>query len=755
MKWLFYSILCLFFVPLNAQEIYRVKGKVIDEKLLPLEFCTVVHTGSNKSYYTDQKGEFECQVNDLGIHTFLFMLNGYHSYTLTVNLPEETTAKHKIQLKPMNKDLEEVVVTGSLRETGKDESPVNIDIITPKLFQRTNTPTLMEAASMINGVRPQVNCNVCNTGDIHINGMEGPYTLVLIDGMPIVSGLSSVYGLSGIPIGMIERLEVMKGPASSLYGSEAMGGIINVITKKHNTSPRFFTDYSITSYLENNLDLSTTTNLGKKTHLLIGSNAFWYNTVKDINNDEFTDVTLQKRISLFSKLNIERSSNKQFSIGARWLFEDRWGGQTNWTKHFKGSDSIYGETIETQRAELIANYEWPLREKIMTQLSYNYHVQNSYYGQTSFDAIQNTGFIQTYWDKSINSRNKLLIGASLKHLYYDDNTPVTQIDSVSNRPEYTMTKGLFTQWETTFGKKDNATLLTGIRLDHHPIYKFITSPRIAFKWTPHYRVITRLNLGSGFRIVNVFTEDHAALTGARDVVFTEKIEPETSYNGSLNIIYKMPFLRTRVITLDLNGFYYHFTNKIIANYDIDPNKVIYANLSGYAYTRGGSLNVHYISNGNLKLNIGATYTEVYNINVDSIDHQLRTWQLNTPKFTGTYLISYTINKLQLKFDLNGTVTGPQRLAILPKDFRPEFSPWYTILNLQVSKELKNGSELYIGAKNLLNFIPQHPIMRPFDPFDKTASDATTNPNGYTFDPSYNYAPVQGLRGYMGFRLYIK
>ena len=77
----------------------------------------------------------------------------------------------------------------------------------------------------VNGVRPQLNCNVCNTGDIHINGLEGPYTLVLIDGMPIVSGLSTVYGLSGIPNSLVERIEVVKGPASSLTTAVRLSGV--------------------------------------------------------------------------------------------------------------------------------------------------------------------------------------------------------------------------------------------------------------------------------------------------------------------------------------------------------------------------------------------------------------------------------------------------------------------------------------------------------------------------------------------------
>ena len=108
---------------------------------------------------------------------------------------------------------------------------------------------------MVNGVQPQLNCNVCNTGDIHINGMEGPYTMLLIDGMPIVSSLSTVYGLSGIPNSMVKRIEVVKGPASTLYGSEAVGGLINIITKDASLSPRLKVDLSATSVQEYNADL--------------------------------------------------------------------------------------------------------------------------------------------------------------------------------------------------------------------------------------------------------------------------------------------------------------------------------------------------------------------------------------------------------------------------------------------------------------------------------------------------------------------
>ncbi|HSK12560.1 MAG TPA: TonB-dependent receptor plug domain-containing protein, partial [Phnomibacter sp.] len=126
--------------------------------------------------------------------------------------------------------LNDVVVSASLRPMQRMASVIPVESYQSRYFKRNPTPSVFDAIGMINGVRNQVTCNVCNTGEIRINGLDGPYTMVLIDGMPIVSSLSTVYGLSGIPNSMVKRIEVVKGPASTLYGSEAVAGLINIIT---------------------------------------------------------------------------------------------------------------------------------------------------------------------------------------------------------------------------------------------------------------------------------------------------------------------------------------------------------------------------------------------------------------------------------------------------------------------------------------------------------------------------------------------
>jgi outer membrane receptor for ferrienterochelin and colicins len=741
----------LFVCCVSAARAQSIQGKITDRSGKTVAFAALAITGSTIAGTSDESGNFTLRV-PAGQQRLKVFSVGHVSRDIRITVPGKFLS---IVLEAAENALEEVVVTGTMREMSKDDSPVNIDIITPLLFQKTSTPNLFEATSLVNGVKPQVNCNVCNTGDIHINGLEGPYTLILIDGMPIVSGLSSVYGLMGIPASMIERLEIAKGPSGALYGSEAMGGTINLITKNASRAPKYYVDYYGTSYFENSLDLGYKTKVGEKADWLFGSNTYWYDNKVDINKDGFTDVTLQKRTSLFSKLNFKRPADREFSIAGRYVYEDRWGGQMNWNKNFRGGDSIYGESIYACRTEVISKYQWPAKENIFTQLSYNLHDQNSVYGVTPFLARQSTAFTQTYWHKSLSSRNDLLAGITYKNLWFDDNTVITRsADSLRNKPENSNTLGLFVQEELTLDSLSKHKLLLGARLDYNDVYRFIPSPRLAYKWSPDYRWIFRLNFGTGFRIVNVFTEDHAALTGAREVVFTEKISPERSLNGSVNAIYKMKFNRASMLVWDGSLFYYHFTNKIFANYDVDPDKVVYANTSGFAYSRGGALNVSLASPGNVKLSLGVTYADVQNVNYDSAGVLRPSRQINAPAWSGNVIAGYHFPSSRLKFDVTGNWYGPQRLPVLPNDFRPEYSPWFMLLNLQVSKNLGDRFELYAGVKNLLNFLPRNPIMRPNDPFDKQVADKESNPNGYTFDPSYNYAPLQGIRGYFGLRMTI-
>lgn len=738
-------ILVLFgFTALHAQTA-KITGTVTDGKSGILA-ATIIIEGTSLSAVANENGIYSIENIPAGNYEVVATSVGYATTHQTLTLIDGEEATVNFILIQEDESLDEVVITGTMKEVSRLDSPIPVEIITPKLFKKNPTASLFEAVGMVNGVQPQLNCNVCNTGDIHINGMEGPYTMILIDGMPIVSALSTVYGLSGIPNSIVERIEVVKGPASSLYGSEAMGGIINVITKAPYKAPLVSADYFFTSWGEQSLDTAIKINAGKATSLL-GFNYFNYQVKADKNHDNFTDVTQQNRISVFNKWNFDRSESRQASIAARYVYEDRWGGEMDWTPAFRGSDSIYGESIYTERAEVIGLYQLPTAERIFTQFSYNWHNQDSWYGTTPYMATQQVAFMQAYWDKQLTESHTLLLGAAFRYTHYDDNTPGTANENGTNKPQETPLPGFFVQDEWTLNERHK--LLGGYRFDYDKNHGGVHSPRVAYKFSPNNHNTLRASFGTGFRVVNLFTEDHAALTGSRDVVIAEALKPERSFNGNLNYVLKIP-TDGFVLGLDATGFYSYFTNKIVGDFDTDPTKIIYDNLNGHAISQGVSLNADLSFNFPLKVMAGISYMDVFQMEENANGSLQRTQQLHAPKWSGNFVATYSfLNNYSI--DLTGNWYGPMRLPILPNDYRPEYSPWFIIANVQATKKFNYGLELYGGVKNVFDFVPGAPLMRPFDPFNQHVNDPVNNPYGYTFDTTYNYASLQGRRIFIGIR----
>ncbi|UFH36323.1 TonB-dependent receptor [Flavobacterium acetivorans] len=748
------NLILLFFIQITIASFAQtsIKGKVSSDGM-PLQHANIVLKNIKKTTTSDKDGNFIIKNISNGNYEIHVSYTGFKSQTKTIIVSDTTEVFLDFDLQE-NNTLDEVVVTGTLKPVSRIESPVPVEVYKPVFFKKNPTANIFEALQNVNGVRPQLNCNVCNTGDIHINGLEGPYTLVLIDGMPIVSGLSTVYGLSGIPNSLLERIEIVKGPASSLYGSEAVGGLINIITKNPKNAAVFSADSFLTDWGELNVDLGFKAKIGKNTSLLTGINYFNYSNPIDNNNDNFTDLTLQDRISVFQKWNFNRKSNKLFSLAGRYFYEDRWGGELQWKKKYRGGTEVYGESIYTKRWELLGAYELPIAEKMLFSFSYTDHDQNSVYGAIPYLAKQRIGFGQLTWDKKIENHD-LLFGTALRYQYYDDNTTATVKEDVNWIPS------LFAQDEITFN--ENHKVLLGARYDYNRNHGSIFTPRLAYKWKINDNNILRFNTGTGFRIVNLFTEEHAALTGSRDVIVLEELKPERSFNANLNYLKKIYTKNGNFIGIETTAWYTRFSNSIIPDYDSNPNQIIYKNLDGYAVTKGISTNIDLVFNNGLKMIIGGTYMDV-----SKTENNTTTQQILTEKFSATWAISYRINKLFLDVDYTGNLYGPMRLPLLGElDPRKEYSPAWSIQNIQFTFNKFKNIEIYAGVKNLLDWTPNkgNPfiIARANDPFDKNVQfDANgnvqatpDNPYALTFDPSYVYAPNQGIRSFFGMRYTLK
>lgn len=619
--------------------------------------------------------------------------------------------------------LDPVVVTGTMKESRVSDSAVKVEVVSGRLLERNAASSLMESIGRVNGLAEQVDCAVCYTNSIRINGMEGPYTAVLIDGMPIMGALASVYGLNGIDPALVEQLEILKGPQSTLYGTEAMGGVVNVITKDPRFAPRWSVNATRTSLGESSLEFSLAPDGEAASGLFSGSIRHGDRFV-DANGDGFSDQPLLTRLALFGKGEVRRDGRRVVGLVAKVYREERFGGQAAWTESDRGSAEVYGEHVSTGRAEVMAR--WEGGRGLRADVSYAYHEQDSYYGDQRFLAEQHIGYGQVVWDRPDAGAHDVLAGVTLRLRSYDDDTPATA------GAERRAIPGLFVQDEWRPG--GGWTVLGGIRADHHAEHGLIASPRLSLKWQPFDATAVRLNAGTGFRVVNLFTEDHAALTGARRVVIEGELAPERSRSLALNLNQVIE-IGPNPMMIDLDLFHTRFSNRIRPDYDADPNLIVYRNLRGHSVSRGVafSLNQNFLRLP-LRYTAGVTVQDVYNVVGEG-----RERELFAPEYRAVGSVSYTFFD-RLAVDWTGTVVGPMRLPSYPEPLtRPTRSAAHAIHDLQVAWEAAPGVSAYGVVRNLGDFTQDSPLVAPEDPF------------GEAFDTSYVWGPLVGRRLVLGLR----
>lgn len=660
-----------------------------------------------------------------------------------------------LQLVEITQELNEVQITQQRIPIRLTASPLTSIELDAHYFEKNPVTNLLDMMPQITGVRQQINCNVCGTGDIHINGLEGPYTLVVLDDVPLIGGLSSVYGLSGIPSFFLESLEVTKGPASSAFGSESIGGVIRAKSLPASNQFQVGVQQLITSNLESTSDFGINIPLSKKLSVFTSGQFGYLNTKLDANGDQFTDIPLYNRTAAFQRWTWDDTNGFFFQLSGKFLLDNRWGGQLNWNETWLGSDSIYGESIRTEREEIqfiLKHQKW---KSIRFLQHVNRHRQTSYYGTMPFHAKQHVSFSQFEYRKKGKKRN-VFAGMNLRMMQYNDNTVLTQsFLTDQDSLQQLIQPGVF--WEENWKWNSKQHSWFSVRLDFHPVHGFIPTPRLAhqFSWKKHE---IRFQAGTGFRVVNLFSEDHAALTGSRKVVLSERLNPERSWSFQASHEAKKTTKHSQFLWIS-SLFYTQFSNQIIANYDLDPNEIHYQNVTGFARTMGIQHDFSFIWKNSFTFQVGLVMQDVQ---IHSEEIQKR--PVLTERFSGNMSVSYLTKNQKWNFDYTHFWIGSMRLPLLSElDPRPEFSRPYIIHSLQTTYHLKKNMHLFFGIKNIFNWTPNRGIpfliARAHDPFDKevitnqngSVQATSENPYSLTFDPTYVYASNEGIRFFIGFR----
>jgi outer membrane receptor for ferrienterochelin and colicins len=700
---------------------------------------------------TNDTGFFEIKGITSGTYLLRVKAIGFEPYVKRIEIHRDIS-QYLVELKTDQSGLREVVVSGTMKDAMVYASPIKIEALRADYLQVQTAPmNLMQGLSLINGVQEEVTCGVCQTSSISINGLPGPYTAVLIDGTPMYGNLASVYGLNGIPTNIIDRIEIIKGPHSSVFGSEAVAGIINVITKNPDKEPLVSADMQLTTHAElfSNVSFALKT---KKWKTFSGINHALARTFHDINNDGFGDFALFDRYSFFSKNVVDMGKVGNLTLFGKVYSEDRRNGVEEFVKRsahktLRGNDSIYGESIYTFRAEVFGNWKPAGDKPFRVDYSFSHHDQDSYYGDIHYTANQQIGFINALWLPEFG-KHHLTAGLTGRMQFYKDNTSASESISA---PRSQWIPGLFFHDDFTLNRKFR--LVAGGRLDYYNLHGVIGSPRLSVKYNQSQWLTLRANGGTGFRVVNLFTEDHAFITGQRMVVIAEELRPEQTVNGTFNLNWVFAPGKGSG-TFDLDVFFTHFFNRIIPDYD-EPQKIIYANSEGYARSMGISASVNMNIFKHLNFNTGITLLNTYQQELDSTGNFENAPIQYAPRWSGVATLSYRFPKQNLILAYTARVTGPMALPEVfdldasgnPLDeSRPLDSRPFSIHSLQLNwRPSKKPFDAYIGVQNIFNFFqPASPLSGFNDP---------NHPAGFSpfFDTAYAYAPMQGREVYVGVR----
>ncbi len=545
------TLLLISFVA-QGQQTYEVSGQVTSEKK-SLPFANVYLESSSKGIMTDSNGNYKLTKIEPGTYTIIASFAGYRTQQQKFTITDKNKTLH---FNLDNEALDEIVITGTRTEKRKTDSPVIVNLINSQTLEQVVATDLSDGLRFQPGLRVETNCQTCNYTQIRMNGLQGGYSQILVNGRPIFSPLTGLYGLEQIPVNMIERIEVVRGGVSALYGSSAIGGTVNVITKipKQNNYSVGYTFESIDGDATQNITNGNATVVSKDYNS--GANFFVSNrkrTAYDANGDNFSELPELKDNSFGVNAFYLPTENSKLELSLSSLFEYRYGGE-----------------IVDKPAYLAQQSEERYHHVLMASLDYqiNFNDDKSalilYYGGQRTDRDHYTGIIpddsfdqQAFFadppygtsevtthqgGAQINQKiddfivGKTVLTAGTEFVYDAVFDEITAYNYLINQT--TRNLGVFVQNDWDISEALN--FLSGFRIDKHNLVDHaILSPRLSLLYKLKKSAQFRLGWGTGFRAPQAFDTDlHITFAGGgvsritlADDLFEER---SNSYTASIN-----------------------------------------------------------------------------------------------------------------------------------------------------------------------------------------------------------------------------
>ncbi len=730
----------LFVQNTHAQYFY---GQVLDMKEVPLSGAIVAWAGTAIGAQANEAGEFiiplPADTNqkplrlaaafDNGRDTFLIDdFSSYWSLTMTLQVT-----------------LQEVTVRDAA--SGAYISvlqPIKTEIINRAELRKAACCDLAGCFETQSTVQPTTTNVLTNAKELRILGLSGVYNQVLLDGLPLIQGLTYTYGTGTIPGSILENIWVVKGANSVLQGYENMVGQITLFPREGGIAEPLTADVLVNSFGESHFNVAFAAKKSRWTNYL-ALHTSQPGGRFDRDGDGFLDLPLLTRYSFYNKWRFRKENEDGWSafIGTRFVDESRIGGQKIFApKKDEGTTNAYGQTVHFRQPEIFTKtgYRFDANQKISLLASVSVQNQDSWFGLTHYDARQRSLYAnlqyELFWGK--NRAYDLKTGASMRHLNIQENIGFAAADTLlrSFAGKYVQLErvpGVFA--ENTFHFKDDRWVwVTGARADFLPGNGWFFTPRTMLRFNPTPQLDIRASAGTGWRTVRLFSENIALLVGNRDLVFTETLRPEQSWNAGINATQR--FSIGKVAMMATADFYQtRFQNQFFPDYDTDPNKAIIANFTDKSVSNGFQLECSAAWQQRVELRAAFNF-----LDVSRSTGGKKTLLPFNPRHKLLGVATFRTPDERWQLDANMHWYGKQRLPDTrknPDDLRrPDVSTSFSIMGIQVRHERKQIA-FFAGCENLLGFRQSQPILGWEQPF------------GRGFDPAFAWGPNRGREFYAG------
>ena len=701
-----------------AKDGNTIKGHIIEkntEEDLPFATILIVETGQGMA--ADDTGHFTFKNIPAGEYTLRVQLVGFLTQEKKVTVSNEFGVNLHFEMEEDNVMMDEVVVSANRNEVSRKEAPVVVNVMSAKLFEMVNSTDLAKSLNFQSGLRVENSCQNCAFPQVRINGLEGPYSQILINSRPIVSALSGVYGLEQIPTNMIERVEVVRGGGSALFGANAVGGTINIITKDPINN-----SFQISSTLSAIEGKSWEQYMGANVSLVSKDHQYGiaaYETYRnrnphDVDGDSFSEIgklnmnTFGLRAyykpSQFSRLSLEYHATNEFRRGGnKFDLEPFESDITEQTKHIINSGGLSYDVFWKEYKHKLSFYT--SAQHVDRNSYYGAQQDPNAYGKTDDLTFVGGGMYVGNFDKVLFSPATFTAG-----LEYSNNSMHDVMTGYNRdlKQEVRIASAFFqNEW-----KVSDFTLLAGFRVDdHNLIDNIIFSPRVNMLYKPSDAFQGRLTWSTGFRAPQAYDEDlHVTAVGGEGVLINlaEGLKPEksNSFSGSV----------------DLSGQIGHFqTNLLIEGFYTELNDVFYLHSVGYD-TKGNLLQERRNGSG----------AEVYGVNLDGkIAHG------NDASLQAGFTVQRSRYKELTFWSEDETVAGTRNMPRTPNCYG-----YFTFTAAPLKNFDFSVSGVYTGRMHVPHFSPgEVPADFPYSYI--TQDEMVHTPDFFDFNTKLNYTFVLG------------